>query len=54
MCHLLLYQSDQNICFTYVLKFNTLFCISNIHFFNFSFSNLHFTVGEVDVDLRIV
>ena len=39
---MLLYQSNQNICFTYFVKFNTSFCISNIHFFNFSFSNLYF------------
>ena len=40
---MLLYQSDQNICFTYMFKFTTLFCISNIHFFNFSFPDLYFT-----------
>ena len=43
MCHILWYQSDLDICLTYVSLFDTLFCISNIHLFNFSFSNLFFT-----------
>ena len=40
---MVLYQSDQDICFTYVLKFN----FSNIHFFNFSFSNLYRVIYQI-------
>ena len=41
--YVLLYQSDHNICFMYVLRCNTLFCIQDIDFFNFSLFNLYFT-----------
>ena len=44
---MLVYKSDQNIRFTYVLKFHISFCISNIHFFNFYFSNLYFTGVDI-------